>query len=291
MIVPFPAGGPTDTISRIMAERMRTSLGQPVIIENITGAAGSIATGRVARATPDGYTLGMATWSTHVANAVLYPLQYEVLKDFDPVALVVETPLLFVAKKTMPASDLKELIGWLKANPDKASHGSGGGTLQVASFLFQTETGTRFQIVPYRGLGPAMQDLLAGHIDLLFDQPATALPHIRSKSIKAYAVTSRTRLDIAPEIPAFDEFGLTGLHIAPWHSLWTPKGTPKAITAKLNAAAVEALADPAVRKRLADIGQAIPPRELLSPEALAAYHKAETEKWWPIIKAAGIKAE
>jgi tripartite-type tricarboxylate transporter receptor subunit TctC len=291
MIVPFAAGGPTDTISRIMAERMRQSLAQPVIIENVAGAGGSVGAGRVARAAPDGYTLGMATWSTHVVNAVLYQLQYDVLWDFEPVSLVVEAPLLLVGKKAIPANDLPELIAWLKANPDKAFQGAAGGTDSVAGFLLQRETGTHFQIVNYRGLAPALQDLLAGRIDLLFDQPAGALPQIRSGSIKAYAVTSETRLAIAPDIPTVDEAGLAGLHIAPWHSLWVPKATPKTIIAKLNAAAVEALADPVVRKRLADIGQEIPPRDQQTPEALAAHHKVETDRWWPIIKAAGIKAE
>jgi tripartite-type tricarboxylate transporter receptor subunit TctC len=291
MIVPFAAGGPTDAISRIIAERMRQSLAQPIVIENVAGAGGSIGAGRVARAAPDGYTVGMATWSTHVANAVLYQLQYDVLRDFEPVSLVVETPLLLVAKKAMPANDMAELTTWLRANPDKAFQGAAGGTDAVAGFLLQRETGTRFQIVNYRGLAPALQDLLAGQIDLLFDQPAGALPQIRSGSIKVYAVTSKTRLAIAPDIPTADEAGLSGLHIAPWHSLWVPRATPKAIIAKLNAAVVEALADPVVRKRLTDTGQEIPPREQQTPEALAAYHKAETERWWPIIKAAGIKPE
>ena len=291
MIVPFAAGGPTDTIARIVGARMAQSLGQPVIIENVAGAAGTIAFSRVARAAADGYTLGIATWSTHVVSPVVYQLQYDVLRDFDPVALLTQTPLLLVAKKAMPANDLPELIAWLKANPNVAFQGVAGGTDQVVGFLFQQQTGTRFQIVPYRGLALAMQDLLAGRIDLLFDQPSDALPQIRGGNIKAYAVTASNRIAVAPDIPAADEAGLPGLHITPWHSLWVPKGTPNDVIAKLNAAAVAALADPAVRKRLSDLGQGVVPRGQQTPEALALYYKAETDRWWPLIKAAGIKAE
>ncbi len=291
MIVPFAAGGPTDTIARIVGARMAQSLGQPVIIENVAGAAGTIAFSRVARAAPDGYTLGIATWSTHVVSPVVYQLQYDILRDFDPVALLTQTPLLLVAKKAMPANDLPELIAWLKANPNVAFQGVAGGTDQVVGFLFQQQTGTRFQIVPYRGLALAMQDLLAGRIDLLFDQPSDALPQIRGGNIKAYAVTASNRIAVAPDIPAADEAGLPGLHITPWHSLWVPKGTPNDVIAKLNAAAVDALADPAVRKRLSDLGQGVVPRGQQTPEALAIYYRAETDKWWPLIKAAGIKAE
>jgi tripartite-type tricarboxylate transporter receptor subunit TctC len=289
MIVPFAAGGPTDVIARVIGERMGQSLGQPVVIENVTGAGGTIAAGRVARAAPDGYTLDLATWSTHVVTPVLYQLQYDVFRDFEPVAWLTQTPLLLVSRKDIPANDLQELVAWLKSNP--VLLGSAGGTDQVAGYLLQQQTGAKIQVVPYRGLAPAMQDLLAGRIDLLFDQPSDAVPQIRSGTIKGYAVTAGTRAAVAPNIPTVDEAGLPGLHISPWHSLWLPKGTPPAVIAKLNAAAIDALADPAVRKRLGDVGQDIVPREQQTPEALAAYYKSETDKWWPIIKAAGIKAE
>jgi tripartite-type tricarboxylate transporter receptor subunit TctC len=291
MIVPFAAGGPTDVIARVVGERMGQSLGQPVVIENVTGAGGTIAAGRVARAAPDGYTLDLATWSTHVVTPVLYQLQYDVFRDFDPVVWLTQTPLLLVSKTDIPANNLQELIAWLKGSPNPILLGSAGGTDQVAGYLLQQQTGAQIQIVPYRGLAPAMQDLLAGRLDLLFDQPSDAVPQIRSGSIRGYAVTADKRAAVAPNVPTVDEAGLPGLHLTPWHSLWVPKGTPKDIVAKLNAAGMDALADPAVRKRLADVGQDIVPREQQTPEALAAYYRSETEKWWPIIKAAGIKAE
>lgn len=289
MIVPFAAGGPTDVIARVIGERMGQSLGQPVVIENVTGAGGTIAAGRVARAAPDGYTLDLATWSTHVVTPVLYQLQYDVFRDFEPVIWLTQTPLLLVSRKDIPANDLKELVGWLKSNP--VLLGSAGGTDQVAGYLLQQQTGANIQIVPYRGLAPAMQDLLAGRIDLLFDQPSDAMPQIRSGTIKGYAVTASSRAAIAADIPTVDEAGLPGLHISPWHSLWVPKATLPAVIAKLNAAAIDALADPAVRKRLGDVGQEIVPRQQQTPQALAAFYKAEIDKWWPIIKAEGLKVE
>jgi tripartite-type tricarboxylate transporter receptor subunit TctC len=291
MIVPYTAGGQGDTLTRILAEPMRASLGQPVIIDNVGGASGRIGTGRVARATPDGYTLVPGTFSTHVVNGAVHALSYDVLKDFEPVALIANGPQLIVARKAMPANDLKEFIAWLKANPDKASQGTAGtgGTSHLAGVLFQKETGTRFQFVPYRG--SAMQDLVAGNIDLMIDQASNALPQVRSGSIKVYAVASKTRMAAAPDIPTADEAGLPAFHISNWFAFWAPKGTPKDIVARLNAATVEALADPTVRRRLTDLGLEIFPREQQTPEALAAFHRAEIEKWWPIIKAAGIKAE
>ena len=261
LIVPYSAGGPTDTIARIVGERMSQSLGQAVVVENISGAAGTIAAARVARAAPDGYTLDIATWSSHIVSPVIYQLPYDVFRDFDPVIWLTQTPLLLVAKKTMPPDNLQALVAWLKADPDPVLLGSAGGTDQVAGYLLQQQTGAHIQIVPYRGLAPAMQDLLAGRIDFLFDQPSDALPQIRSGNIKAYAVTASTRAAVAPDIPTVDEAGLPGLHITPWHSLWVPKGTPPAVIAKLNAAAMNALADPTVRKRLADIGQEVVPRD------------------------------
>jgi tripartite-type tricarboxylate transporter receptor subunit TctC len=291
LVVPFPAGGSTDAIGRIVAERMRVSLGQPVIIENVGGAGGSIGVGRVARATPDGYTLDIGQWDTHVANGATFSLSYDVLKDFEPVALISSNPFLILAKKAMPADDLKSLIAWLKGNPDKASQAIPTAGSHVAGILFQKETGTRFAFVPYRGGGPAMQDLVAGQIDLMIIQAAVALPQVRAGAIKAYAVTASSRFPAAPDIPTVDEAGLPGIHISGWFALFAPKGTPTEVVTKLNTAVVEALADPTVRARLANLGQEIFPREQQTPQALAAYHKAEIEKWWPIIKAANIKAE
>jgi tripartite-type tricarboxylate transporter receptor subunit TctC len=293
MIVPFPAGGPTDTIGRIVAEGMRLSLRQPVIVENVTGAGGTIGVGRVARAVPDGYTLSVGFLGTHVLNGAIYTLQYDVLKDFEPVALLASNPQLIVAKNATPAKSLNELITWLKANPDKASEGTAGvgSPAHVSGAYFQKETGTRFQFIPYRGAAPAMQDLVAGQIDLMFDQAVNSLPHVRSGKIKAYAVTASTRLASAPEIPTVDEAGLSGFYISIWSGMWAPKGTPKDVVAKLNAAVVDALTHPTVRQQLADLGQEVPPRNQQTPESLGAFQQAEMEKWWPIIKAAGIKAE
>jgi tripartite-type tricarboxylate transporter receptor subunit TctC len=291
MIVPYSAGGPTDTIARIVGERMARSLGQPVIVEDLPGAAGTIAAARVARADPDGYTISVATWSSYVVSPVVYQLQYDVLRDFAPVALLTKTPLLIVAKKAMPANDLQGMVAWLKANPDAAFQGIAGATDQVVGFLLQQQTGAKFQEVPYRGLASAMQDLLAGRIDFLFDQPSDALPQIRSGAIKVFAVTANSRLAVAPDIPTVDEAGLPGLYITPWHSLWVPKDTPRDVITKLSAAAMDALADPAVRQHLAGVGQQVVPPEQQSPQALAVYYKAEIDKWWPIIKAARIKAE
>ena len=291
MNVPFAAGGPTDTIARIVSERLRASLGQPVIIENVTGADGTIGVGRVARAAADGYTIGIGHWATHVLNGAAYSLQYDVLKDFEPVSLLTTNPLLIVTNKTVPTKDLKELILWLKANQNKASVGTGSMVHRVSGVYFQTNTGIQLLFVPYRGAAPATQDMIAGQITLMFDQTANSLPHVRAGTTRAYAVTANTRLASAPAIPTVDEAGLPGFYISVWHALWVPKGTPKNIILTLNAAVVDALADPVVRQRLAELGQEIPPREQQTPEALSTFHRAEIEKWWPIIKAANIKAE
>jgi tripartite-type tricarboxylate transporter receptor subunit TctC len=293
IVVPFAAGGPTDVIARTIAQHMRASLGQSVVVENVAGANGNIGVNRVARAAADGYTLSIGHWSTHVVNGAVYALSHDVVKDFEPVALIATNSYLIVVKNDLPVTDLKGFIAWLKANPDKASEGTAGaGSPQhVSGVFFQNITGTRFQFVPYRGAAPAMQDLLAGQIDLIIDDPTNSLPHVRAGKIKALAVTARSRLAAAPDIPTVDEAGLPGFYFSRWHALWAPKGTPRDVIAKLNAALVAALADPTVRARLTDLGQEIFPRELQTPDALAVHHRAEVEKWWPIIKAAGIKAE
>src|SRR5262245_7392673 len=293
LVVPLPAGGAFDVTARVLAEHMRASLGRPVIIENVTGAAGSIGTGQVARAAPDGYTLISGGLNTHVINPAFLALRYNVLNDFEPIALTASVPLLIVAKKAMPASNLKELIAWLKANPDKASLGTGGrgNVSHLAAVFFQRETDTRVGFVPYRAAGAAINDLVAGHVDVMMDLASNSLAHVRAGTIRAYAVSAKGRLAVAPEIATVDEAGLPGFYMEAWQAIWAPKHTPSAVIEKLNASIMAALADPAVRSRLADIGQEIFPPERQAPQALAAFHKAETEKWWPIIKAAGIKPE
>jgi tripartite-type tricarboxylate transporter receptor subunit TctC len=291
LLVPFSAGGPTDVIARVVGERMGKALGQSIVIENVAGAAGTIAAARVAHAAPDGYTLGVATWSTHIVSPVIYQLSYDVLRDFAPVAMMTEAPLLLIGRKTLPANDVKELMAWMNADPNPVLLGGAGGTDQVAGYLLQQQIGARIQIVPYRGLALALQDLLAGRIDLLFDQPSDALTQIRNGAVKAFAVTAMHRMTTAPEVLTVDETGLPGLHLSPWQSLWTPKGTPDDVLTKLSAATIEALADPRVKKRLGDVGQDVVAPERQTPQALAAFYKAETDKWWPIIKAAGLKAE
>jgi len=293
IVVPFAAGGPTDTIARMMAEPMRAALGQPVIIENAVGAGGSLGVGRVARAAPDGYTVSIGNWSTHVVNGAIYALPYDLLNDLEPVALLATNPQLIVTKNSVPARDVKQLIGWLKENGGKATAGTAGAgsASHIGGIFFENLTGTRFQFAPYRGTAPAMQDLAAGHIDLMFDQAINSLPQVRAGNIRAYAVTSKSRHVLLPEVPTVDEAGLPGFYISVWHALWISKGTPKEIIAKLNAAVVEALAEPKVRQRLADLAQETPLRQEQTPSALHAFQKAEIEKWWPLIKAANIKGE
>jgi tripartite-type tricarboxylate transporter receptor subunit TctC len=293
IVVPLAAGGALDVLGRILAPRMGASLGQTIILENVAGANGSLGVGRVARAVPDGYTLVIGYWGTHVANGAIYALKYDVLNDFEPISLLATQPFLIVAKKAMPADDLKGLIAWLKANPGKASAGTAGvgATDHVGGALFQAVTGTRFQFVPYRGAGPAVQDLVGGQMDIMFESPTITLPQVRSGQVKAFAVAAKSRLAAAPEIPTVDEAGLPGFYVTFWAGLWAPKGTPKDVIAKLNSAAVTALADPTVRTRFTDLGLEIYSRDQQTPEALAAYQKAEIEKWWPIIKEFGIRAE
>src|SRR5215471_14772113 len=291
MVVPLAAGGPLDTLARILAEPMRASLGQPVIVENVTGAAGTVGTGRVARSVPDGYTFGMGFLGTHVLNGAIYALPYDVVKDFEPIVLLSSNPHVIVARAALPAKDLTELIGWLKLNQDKASAGTAGAgaSTHMAALLFQQLTGVRFQLVPYRGAAPALQDVMAGQIDLMLDVVSNSLPYLQSGKIKAYAVTAGTRLGSAPEIPTVDEAGLPGFHMSTWYGLFGPKAMPRDVLAKLNAATVSALADPTVGRRFADLGLDTTPREEQTPEALAALQRAEIDKWWPIIKAANIK--
>jgi tripartite-type tricarboxylate transporter receptor subunit TctC len=287
IVVPFPAGGPFDVLARILGDRMRVTLGQPLIVENIAGAGGSVGAGRVARAAADGYTLSIGGLNTHVINGAIYALPYDVLNDFEPISLISSLPLLIVAKEDAAMTSLEGLITWLKANPDKALAGTpGAGTPQhVAGIFFQNMTRTRFEFVSYRSSGAMMQDLLASRINLIFDMADNSLLQVRAGVIKAYAVTAKTRLAVAPDIPTTDEAGLPGFHVSVWRALWAPKGTPKTVINKLNAAVVDALADPAVRQRITKSGQRIPAQVQQTAAALGVLQKAEIEKWWPIISA------
>jgi tripartite-type tricarboxylate transporter receptor subunit TctC len=293
MIVPFPAGGATDTLARFLAEKMRGILGQPVIIENIAGAAGSIGVGRAVRSAPDGYTLSIGTSTTHMLTGGLYALQFDLLKDLEPIIQIGSEPLLIVGRKSLPADDLKGLIAWLKNNPDKASVGIAGvgATGHLTGISFQKATGTKFQFVPYRGNAPAMQDLLAEQIDFMIEPSSNFKSLVAALSVKPFAVTGRTRLPSSPDIPTADEAGLPGFVASLWYGLWVPKDTPKEIIARLNAIMVQVLADPSVRERLAELGIQITPLAQQSPETLRAFQQAEAERWWPIIKAANLKAE
>jgi tripartite-type tricarboxylate transporter receptor subunit TctC len=293
MVVPFAPGALSDILGRVMAEGMQTSLGQSIVIDNASGADGTIGTGRVARAAPDGYTLVCANWNTSVTNAAIYKLDYDVVTDFVPVVLLPAAPMVLIVKKGNPATNLKEFIAWLKANPDKASMGTAGvgSPPDLLGRLLRTDTATQFGIVAYRGAAPAMQDVIAGHTDAMFISIAAALPQVRSGNVKVFGVTTHGHMDIAPDIPTMDEAVLPGFYFALWAAIFAPRGTPKDIIDKLNAAAVKTLAEPSVRQKLEAQGFEIPPPEQQTPAALAAYQKAEIEKWWPVVKAAGIKPE
>jgi tripartite-type tricarboxylate transporter receptor subunit TctC len=293
MIVPFPAGGATDTLARFLSEQMRGILGQPVIIENIAGAAGSIGVGRAVRSPADGYTLSIGTSTTHMLTGGLYALQFDLLKDLEPVIQIGSEPLLIVGKKSLPANDLKGLIAYLRANPDKASVGIAGvgATGHLTGISFQKETGTKFQFVPYRGNAPAMQDLLAEQIDFMIEPSSNFKSLVGAGSVKPFAITGRTRLPSSPDIPTADEAGLPGFFASLWYGLWVPRDTPKDIVARLNATLMQVLADPSVQKRFEELGIEITPSAQQSPEALRAFQKAEAERWWPIIKASNLKVE
>ncbi len=293
MVVPFAAGGPVDVVARILAEPMRKSLGQAVVVENTTGAGGSLGVGRVARAAPDGYTLSIGHWSTHVVNGAVYQLGYDLLKDLEPVAMIGGNPMIIVSRPTLPATNLKELVAWVKANEGKVNAGTAGAgsSTHIAGIYFQNEIKGKLTFIPYKGTGPAMQDLMGGQIDLIVDQLSNSIPQVRAGKIRGYAITAKERSAAAPDVPTVDEAGMPGLHIAIWYGIWAPRGTPKDVVAKLNAAVVEALADPATRQRLEQLGMEVVPRERQTPEALGAHQKAEIEKWWPIIRAAGVKLD
>lgn len=291
VVVPYAAGGGADAVARILAQAMGASLGKPAIVENAPGAAGNVGVGRVARAAADGYTIVEGNWSTHVANGAIYQLPYDVQKDFAPIALVAKSPLLVAARKDFPANTLHELIAWLKANPGKATAGTNGpgSIMHVAGLLFQRQTSTRFEFVPYRGAGAIVTDMLGGRIDMTISLPPDLLSQARAGAIKLYAVTGKNRLTVAPNIPTVDEAGLPGFYASAWFGLWAPKNTAVGIVTKLNAAVIAALADPAVRAKLAALGLDVPPSDQQTPQQLGAFQQAEIANWWPIIKQAGIK--
>jgi tripartite-type tricarboxylate transporter receptor subunit TctC len=293
LVVPYPAGGVTDTLARLLADRMKQSLGQPLVVENVGGAGGSIGVGRIARGTPDGYAVVIGSSETHVLNAVALNLSYDVVADFEPVVQLPAYPFLIVSPNSVPATTLEEFVAWIKANPDKVTQGTVGyGTIQhMCGVVMQKALGVTWQIVPYRGGAPAMQDLLSGQINMMCTASGSFLPLVRAKQIRAYAITMGTRAESAPEIPTADEAGLSGLHLLTWNALYTPKGTPGAVVDRLNAAAVQAMADPAFKKRMVDLALEMPPSDQLTPQALAALQKADIEKWWPLMRAAGIKPQ
>ena len=292
MVVPFPPGGPSDVVPRVLGDRLRAALGQPIVVENVAGAGGSIGMGRVARAAPDGYTVGIGSWSTGVVNGAIYNLSYDVLADFEPVVLLPENPLFITSKPTVPARTLAELVAWAKAAtvPVLAATSGVGTSPHVAAVMLQQLIGAPIQPVHYRGGAPALQDLLAGQVDLNMNQASVFLPYLNDERIRIYAVLAKARLPQAPTVATVDEAGLPGFHLSSWNGIWAPKGTPREVVHRLNAAVVETLGDPGVRQRFHELGQVIPAPGQLTPEAFAAYQKAEIARWWPVIKAAGIKA-
>ncbi|HEY5379517.1 MAG TPA: tripartite tricarboxylate transporter substrate-binding protein [Pseudolabrys sp.] len=293
MVVPLSVGGSTDVIGRIIAQGMGEALGQTMVVENTTGAGGTIGEGRISRATPDGYTVGIGQWGTNVATGAIYNLPYDLMKDFEPIGLIATQPFFITARKTMPANNLKELIAWLRENGDKTNVGNSGvgSPSHVGGILLQQAVGAPMTMVPYRGAGDSTAALLAGQIDLLLNTPALSVSQMKAGSIKVYAVTSKERIAMAPDVPTTDEAGLPGFYFSFWHALWAPKGTPKPIVDKLNAALKTALANSSTRKKLVDLAQEIFPVDEQSPEALRKFQQAEIDKWWPIIKKAGIKAQ
>jgi tripartite-type tricarboxylate transporter receptor subunit TctC len=293
IIVPFSAGGPSDAMARILAERMKVTLGETVLVENVTGAGGSVGVGRAVRSPPDGYTISFGHLGTHVANGAIYKLGYDLVTDLEPVALLPSNPMIIVSKKAVPATSLKEFLAWLKTQPTPptaGTAGAGSGT-HIAGLYFENVAGVKLQYVPYRGTGPAMNDLVAGQIDLIVDQTSNSIGQVRAGNIRAYAITDSKRVESASDIPTVDEAGLPGFHMTLWSGLWVPKDTPKDVVAKLNAATVDALNDPAVRKQLENLGLQMPPKDKLTPDALGAWQKAEIAKWWPMIKAANVKVD
>jgi tripartite-type tricarboxylate transporter receptor subunit TctC len=293
IVVPFSAGGPSDAMMRILGERMKVTLGETILVENTTGAGGSIGVGRVVHSPPDGYTIGFGHLGTHVANGAIYKLNYDLVTDLEPIALLPSNPMIVVSKNAVPVKTLKELIGWIKDRPQPVTAGTAGAGSgsHVAGLAFEAATGLKLQYVPYRGTGPAMNDLVAGQIDIIVDQLSNSINQVRAGTIRGYAVTDTKRADSAPDIPTVDEAGLPGFHMTLWSGLWAPKGTPKDIIAKLNAAALDALKDPATRKQLENLGLQMPPADQSTPEALGTWQKAEIAKWWPIIKAAHVTVD
>jgi tripartite-type tricarboxylate transporter receptor subunit TctC len=293
IIVPFSAGGPSDAMARILAERMKVTLGEAVLIENVTGAGGSLGVGRAVRSPPDGYTVSFGHLGTHVANGAVYKLGYDLVADLEPVVLLPSNPMIVVSKNAVPAKSLKELLAWIKASstPVTAGTAGAGSGSHIAGLYFENLTGAKLQYVPYRGTAPAMNDLIAGQIDLMIDQTSNSISQVRAGSIRAYAVTDDKRVESAPDVPTTDEAGMPGFHMTLWSGMWVPKGTPNDIVAKLNAAAIDALNDPAVRKQLENLGLRMPPADQLSPAALGSWQKAEIAKWWPMIKAANVKVD
>jgi tripartite-type tricarboxylate transporter receptor subunit TctC len=293
LVVPLATGGSTDTIARIVAEGMRPHLGQTVIVENTPGAGGATGVIRVARSAPDGYTLQIDQWGTNVAAAAVHDLPIDLLKDLEPVALISTQPSLIVGRKDLPANNIKELIAWLKANSGKVSVGTSGpgSPSHVFGSFFQNTIETKFNFIPYRSAGESQKDLVGGQVDMIVDTPSTSGQNVKNGLIKAFVLAGKDRTPVLPDVPTVDEAGLKGMYFYFWHAIWAPKGTPKPIIARLNEAVTKAVADPVTRQRLEKIGQEFFPATMTTPEGLAKFQKEEAEKWWPVIKAQGIKVQ